>query len=129
MRTYVNNGGALFASNACTSKEFDKGFQLMMTRMFPNDVLVEIPKDDPIYEGPFDLTVKKPVGTKAYVKRYQADWAPLWGIRRDTRWIVVYSPVDLTSEISDGLHDSVIGYRRETAAALSVNVISDMLKP
>jgi len=129
LRNYVNNGGAIFVSNACTSKEFDKGVKLMATRMFPNDALAKIPKDDPIYKGPFDLTAKKPVATKAYVKRFKDTWAPLLGIRRNGRWVLVYSTVDVNSDVSEGLHDSVIGYRRESAAALSVNVITDLLKP
>jgi hypothetical protein len=129
LRNYVNNGGAIFITNACTSKDFDKGVRLMATRMFPNDAFAEIPKDDPIYKGPFDLTSKRPVGTKAYVKRFKDKWAPLLGIRRNGRWVMVYSAVDLNSDVSEGLHDSVVGYRRESAAALSVNVISDLLKP
>jgi hypothetical protein len=97
--------------------------------VLPNDKLEEIPATDDLYRQPFDLAAKPPQGTKAYVDAFGERWAPLLGVRRDGRWIVVYSPVDLCSDVSEGLHDTVVGYRRESGAPLSVNVLYQALRP
>ncbi len=129
LRTYVKNGGTIFGANACSSDEFDRGFRMLVSRIFPNDKLEQIPYDDPIYKQPFDLNKRKAQGTEAYRKIHQDKWAPLYGIRREKRWVLIYSRVDLSTDISEGLHDSILGYRRESAAALSVNILYNILLP
>ncbi len=129
LRTYLQNGGFIFAVNACTSREFNSGFRKLVKKMLPHDKLEKIPLEDPIYKQPFNLNKRRAAGTKAYVKIYQKKWAPLYGVRRGGRWVLVYSNIDLCSDISDGLHEAVAGYKRKSGALLTVNILYAALLP
>ena len=117
------------ATAACSSKEFDKGFKVLVREIMPNSKLEQIPLDDPIYKAPFDLTKIKVEGTKQYQSTYNEKWAPLYGIRREGRWILVYSPVDFCSDLSEKLHETVVGYKYKDAARLSLNILNYSMLP
>ncbi len=129
LRTYVQNGGTIFATNACSSKEFNLGFRKLVKQTFPNDKFERIPPSDSLFKKPFDLTKHPAKGTRAYQRALKREWAPLYGIRREGRWVLVYAPVDMVSDMSEGLHESVIGFKKESAAILSVNILYHALLP
>ena len=83
LREYVDRGGFLFAEACCGERDFDQGFRQLMKAIFPEDesTLRPLPEDHPIRRAESTLDFA------AY---------PLWGIRRGTRTVVVYSPKDLS---------------------------------
>lgn len=129
LRGYLQQGGFLLASAACTSQRFDEGFRQQVARLFPADQLEEIPTDDPIWHLVYPLDQLQAQGTEAYQDLYGDSWAPLYGIRRDGRWRLVYSPVDLCSDLGSPLHDAVPGYRTASAWPLVANILHYALAP
>ena len=129
LRSYLQSGGSIMATAACSHKDFDKGFRTLMKKILPNDNLEQIPLTSPIYKQPFDLTKMPLKSTKAYQQIYKDKIAPLWGIRRDKRWIVIYNPVDMVSDISTPLDEMTPGYRKSSAAMISVNIMTYIMTP
>jgi len=129
LRTYLQNGGFLLASACCSNRKFDAGFRKLLLAVFPNDELEEVPADDAVWNVPFPCREAGVMGTEAYRKEYGQDWAGVYGIRREGRWIVVYSPVDLCCSLEDDLDEDIVGYRKEEAFRLFANVIHYALSP
>ena len=129
LRTYLQNGGFLFASSCCASSKFNVGFLTMLLMTLPNDKIEEIPSDDAIWRQPFANNRQTVHGTTAYQQKYGNRWGPLFGIRREGRWIVVYSPVDLCCAIEGDLDDDIIGYRKEEAFRLVGNILHYAISP
>jgi len=123
LKKYLQNGGFLMASACCSSPDFDAGFRLLMRQVLPNDKLVRIPAKDTLWRGAFECANKAAVGTKAYQREHGNGWAPLFGIRREGRWIVVYSPTDYCCALDGDLEEGTVGYRKESAFPLAANMI------
>ncbi|MCK5805338.1 MAG: DUF4159 domain-containing protein, partial [Lentisphaeria bacterium] len=128
LRGYLQNGGFLLADACCASKEFDLDFREFVRRTLPNDRLEPIPADDPLYMTPFRLSMGTAEGTKAYVHRHGRSWAPLMGVRREGRWVLVYSPVDFSCALEGDLDESVMGYKKESALKLLANILGDAMR-
>ncbi len=101
----------------------------MLQHVLPNDKLEPIPPDDHLWQAAFDLTRTPASGTEAYQQKFRQAWAPLHGIRRQGRWIVVYSPTDFCSDLDQKLHDRVPGYLKESAFQLVVNILHEAFTP
>ena len=129
LRTYLQSGGSIMATAACSHKDFDKGFRKLMKKVLPNDSLEKIPLTSSVYKQPFNLHELSLKTTKAYKQRYKDKIAPLWGIRRNKRWIVIYNPVDMVTDISTSLDEMTTGYRKSTAAMISVNIMNYIMTP
>jgi hypothetical protein len=85
LRDYVDQGGFIFAEACCGSKEFDRGFKELMTRIFPDKeyTLKPLLDDHPVWRSKWRLDPK--------------DHA-LWGIEHGCRTVVIYSPDDLSCD-------------------------------
>ncbi len=129
LRGYLQNGGFLLATSACSNDSFDKGFREIVRKLLPNDNLEPIPPEDPLWKSAYPLLQGAPTTTRAYQTKYDQRWAPLYGIRREGRWILVYSPVDFCSDMVDPLGEAVIGYRRESAFKLIANILRQAFTP
>ena len=129
IRRYAANGGFILSSSCCSSPEFHKGFTKMVKQTFPNDKLEIIPSDDSIYLCSYQLLPKVTDTTTAYKEQYKEKRAPLYGIRRNGRWILVYSPVDLCCGIEGDLDETTIGYNQEEAFKILYNIITYALTP
>ncbi len=83
LREYVERGGSIFAEACCGSADFDRGFEKLMSELFPEkqDELRRLADDDPIWRS------RHRIAALAH---------PLWGIKRGGRTAVVYSPQDLS---------------------------------
>ena len=124
LRSYLQNGGFLLVSACCSAEAFDGGFRRLMKAVFPHDELEPIPKDDALYRKPYPLQGEAVVGTQCYADAYGQDWAELFGIRREGRWIVVYSPVDLCCALEGDLEEDVLGYKQEHSLRLLANALT-----
>jgi serine/threonine protein kinase len=83
LREYVEQGGTLLAEACCGTREFDQGFKAMLKEMFPEEEYRLEPLSDahPIWRATHLIN---------------PEIHPLWGIRRGTRHVVIYSPRDLS---------------------------------
>ena len=128
LRTWIQNGGFLLCGACCSSESFTAGARELIARILPNDKLERIGPDDPIWREPFDCRARA-VGTPAYHKRFGASWAPLFGVRREGRWAVILSPVDLCCDLQGDLAEDIVGYRRASSVKLIGNIIRCALAP
>jgi len=83
LREFVEQGGFLFAEACCGNPAFDRGFQLLMKEVFPEEAykLRPLSEDHPVWRAKHLLS---------------PDIHPLWGIEHGCRTVVIYSPKDLS---------------------------------
>ncbi|MBT3287928.1 MAG: DUF4159 domain-containing protein [Victivallales bacterium] len=128
LRMYLQSGGALVVSSCCSSPEFDRGFRALVAQTLPNDRLEEIPPGDAIWQKPFDLRGQRPQGNDAFVRKYPRRWGPLLGVRREGRWVVLYSPVDFCCAYEGDLEDEVVGYDLQAGSRLLTNLLAELMR-
>jgi hypothetical protein len=128
LRMYLQNGGILIASSCCSTPEFDQGFRAMIARSLPNDTLEEIPASDPFWQRPFDLRQHPPQGNARLLAAYPRRWGPVLGIRREGRWVVLYSPVDFCCAFEGDLEEDVPGYDLHAASRLMTNMLAEVMR-
>ncbi|MCA9040541.1 MAG: DUF4159 domain-containing protein [Planctomycetaceae bacterium] len=82
LRKYVDQGGIIFASKSCDSKEFENSFKELVTRIYDGEglQLKPLPADHPVYRSEFLL---------------HPDSVNLQGVDYGCRTTVIYSPDDL----------------------------------
>jgi hypothetical protein len=83
LRTFVEQGGFLFAEACCGEREFDEGFRTLVRELFPD-----------AGEGLRPLAAEHPVWRIRHP--LSPDDHPLWGLERGCRTVVIYSPGDLS---------------------------------
>ncbi|MEM7392264.1 MAG: DUF4159 domain-containing protein, partial [Verrucomicrobiota bacterium] len=127
LRAYIAGGGFVFSSACCSSPDFDAGFRQMMRETLPNDSLAAVPKNDPIWTSHFDLPDTRVTGTEAYRRQFGQNWAPLYGIQRDGRWAVVYSPTDFCCGLEGDDEEDTVCYKKTSAFRLSANILHHAL--
>ncbi|MDO5553788.1 MAG: DUF4159 domain-containing protein [Planctomycetia bacterium] len=131
MKLYIERGGFLFANALCASPAFTKSFQEEMRAIFPEETLTDIPKDDPLYTNRYGGFSIETVSMRKAMRRQgrkmesveSTSQPELKGIKRQGRWVVVFSPYDVSCalENSSGLECS--GYTHQSAFQIAVNVV------
>jgi len=115
LRRYLDAGGFLYADD---NYGLDASFRAMVTELFPEDELVPLSGNHPIYHAFYDL----PGLPK--IHRHDGDPAQGFGVIRSGRLVVYYS---WSSDIGDGLEDPEVhgdpAPVREAAARMAVNVM------
>lgn len=128
LRKYLTTGGFLFSSSCCSSQSYDEGFRQMISKVFPNDKLEMITANDPLWSSFFKVPALSDKTTPAYKKIFKLARAPMFGIKRDNRWVVVYSPTDICCAFEGDLDDEIPGYKKEMGLKIFANVINYSLK-
>lgn len=84
LKSYIEQGGFLFAEACCSKPEHDDGFRSLVAELFPREQGYELKP----------LADEHPV----WRARYQLDpgSTPLWGIELGCRTVLIYSPQDLS---------------------------------
>ncbi|HOM18684.1 MAG TPA: DUF4159 domain-containing protein, partial [Thermoguttaceae bacterium] len=132
LRTFLNRGGTLFANAICGSQAFTDAFRQEMAQIFPKTPLERVPPNDPVWTpsfGGFDLkTVSRrdpqPTAPGGKLQAVIRQGPPSFeGIKIDGRWVVLFSPYDLSCALEK--HDSLEcrGYSRDDAARIAINVV------
>lgn len=130
LTVYFNRGGFLFANAICASENFKNSFKDEIRKIFPGSELVPIPSDDPIFSniyGGFEIKEieirkrEKIEGRKAGISVIKSK-PELWGIKKDDRWIVVFSPHDVSCALEKTGAPECAGYSRSSAFQIAVNV-------
>ncbi|HEX6985374.1 MAG TPA: DUF4159 domain-containing protein, partial [Planctomycetaceae bacterium] len=82
LRSYVDQGGFIFAVAGCDKEEWDAGMREFVAKVYPNGEaeLTRLAADHPIYRAEYLL---------------DPDAVELWGVEVGCRTAIVYSPDDL----------------------------------
>ncbi len=121
LRTYLVNGGFLWADD---NYGLDKSFRREMKALFPENPLVLVPLEHPIYRSVYDLPGPP--------KIHEHDGAPArgMGIFFDDRLVVFYT---YSADIGDGMEDLHVHNDgpelHEAALRMGVNVLGWFLQP
>lgn len=126
LHLYLSHGGTLFADAAGGSQAFRKAFRRMVVDIYPTKSLTRINLSSAIYTGTMPdshaATVVK--YRRAFISRHGYSVQPrLLGIRRHGRWVIIFSPQDITGGLL-GLHTwGIDGYQPQSAQTLAENII------
>lgn len=121
LRRYLIGGGFLWADD---NYGLDKSFRKEMAALFPENPLVALPEDHPIYKSFYTFS--------SLPKIHEHDGKPAegLGITFDNRLVVFYS---YSSDIGDGLEDLHIHNDgpelHEIAVRMGINILSWYFKP
>ena len=131
LRKYVDRGGFLFVNSICASTAFTKSFEEEMKLIFPDDPLVLIPMDDPLYGDDYGgkkiekvqlrLSQKTP-GRKIEVATRELP-PELSGIRREGRLAIIFSPYDISCALEKLNSMECKGYSQKSALDLGINAL------
>ncbi len=113
IRQYLLDGGLLFAD--CGSPQWHNAFGAWSHRLFPDQPLLDISNDDPIFHSYFHFNNGAP---------------PLWhhggeralGIKQDGRWVVFYFPGDMNDAWKTGHNDATPAAVRQSYE-MGINVV------
>ncbi|MGD8396459.1 MAG: DUF4159 domain-containing protein [Candidatus Eiseniibacteriota bacterium] len=116
LREYLTAGGFLFADD---NYGMDRSFRREMRRVFPEQQLVEVPFDHPIYHSYYEIPAGPPKVHEHDGKRPQG-----LGIFQDGRLVVYYT---YESDVGDGIEDPDVHHDppdiREAAMRMAINVV------
>ncbi len=116
LRRYLDQGGMLWADD---NYGMDKSFRELMTRVYPESPLVELPFSHPLFHAPYQFPSGAP-------KIHEHDGGParVYGIVRGGRLAVLYTfDTDIGNGIEDDLyHDPP--EKRDAAMRFAVNIVT-----
>ena len=108
LRSYIDQGGFIFAEACCGGEGFDRDFRRLMQQIFPNQPLRQLPFDHPVWFAEAKVDPK---------------FAPesLWGVDACCRTSVVYCPEDLSCYWELGLTDRVGDHSHQAPFSAAVS--------
>jgi len=133
LRAHLERGGFLFANAICSAETFASSFQTEMRRVFPGADWERIPISDPIFSennGGFQIEslevrqIERTPGQQTIARTRQIQ-PELYGIRQSEggRWLVVFSPYDVSCALERTSSLECRGYTQQSALQLAANVI------
>jgi len=137
LRAFVDRGGLLFADSVCSSPEFTAAFRREMQAVFPETPLKAIGGKHEMFTeafGGFNLatvTLRDPqrAGNTGPVQAQQLRVPPeLEGIEIGGRYGVIFSRYDLSCALERQNSLECVGYSRDDAARIGINVVLFSLK-
>lgn len=115
VRRYLDQGGFLWADD---NFGMDKSFRELMTRVFPDDPLVELPFTHEIFRTPFPFP-----GGAPKIHEHDGGPARVFAIHRGGRMVVLYT---FDTDIGNGIEDAGIHPdppdKREAALRFATNI-------
>ncbi len=131
LRKYLNQGGMLFGDAAGGHQQFTDAFSSLALKLYPKSVLSKLPQNCSIYRGtmPGGTDIKHVRYRRYYIDVYGAKDKPEFlGIKHAGRWVLVFSPDDVTSGILGIKTWGISGYTPRSAVALANNVLEYAVK-
>ena len=136
LKTYLDRGGVLFVNSICSSEEFSRSFEALVSQMYPDKKMAMIPGNDPVWSsafGGFDLpsveirTVAKTgaAGTASAGGAAANTRAPVRvkAITLDGRYAIFFSPLDISCALEGYGSQECSGYSVADAAKIGLNVL------
>lgn len=140
LKSNLQTGGLLLADAGCNGltawKEYDKSFRATVKQLFPEQELVAIPPDDPLFaaknNGGTPLTQvrcrrEKPDGSGP--EQELRSYAPmLEGVKVDGRWVIVYSKYDIGCALEGHKSSDCLGHDKDSALRIGSAAVLYFLK-
>ncbi|MFQ5412969.1 MAG: DUF4159 domain-containing protein [Phycisphaerae bacterium] len=129
LKSYLSAGGTLFASACCGRKAFDGPFRAFAAGLFGPDAWELIGQDDPIMTGTSlgamagSLRAPRFKHTTDGASAARMDRPMLYGIRRNGRWVLIYSPYDVHCGLTGHPCADCVGYVPHDARSIAANVL------
>ncbi|MEZ6141962.1 MAG: DUF4159 domain-containing protein [Zavarzinella sp.] len=125
LRAHLEAGGTLLADACCGSSDFDKAFRQLTDKVFPGEKLVTIPENDLLYSA--ELNGQQISQVRARLEKNDGsaeanfrDVKPmLEGIKRNDRWVIIYSKIDIGCALEKNRSSACKGYDPESASRLA----------
>jgi hypothetical protein len=114
-------GGVIFADAACGSPGFDTSFRKFVAELLPDNPMVPIPPDDPIFQLPGGFDAREVQYTQA--AGGAAGPPQLEGVQINGHWAVIYSRYDLGCALERQSGLDCKGYTHESALKLAANIV------
>ncbi len=122
LRKHIDpGGGTLFADAACGSPAFDAAFRRFVAALFPNNPLIPIPKDDPLYTTKVGVDLSTVQYTRA--AGGGRDLPQLEGVRINDHWVIIYSKLDIGCALERQTGIECKGYTHESALMIAGNIV------
>ena len=132
IRRFVEFGGVIFADAICADDEFATSFRREMEAIFPEFPLRRIPPSHEMFTDAFQghdlrtVTLRDPRSRRGREKmsvRLEKVKPLLEGIQIDNRFVVMFSPHDMSCALENQPSLECRGYTRLDAARLATNII------
>ena len=129
---YLRRGGTLLADAICASKPFATALRRELGDALAGRAIERIPSDDPLFTtayGGFDIrqvTLRDPESgdsSRPLAARVRQVEPQLEGISVDGRWVVIFSPYDISCALEEHEAIGCRGYSRQDAARIGLNVL------
>ncbi len=127
IKKYVELGNMLFVDSICASDAFSKSFEKEIETIFPGQ-LKDIPSNHSIWTRQFgsDLSrveLRRPDPTAPNGVLLESTHPQLKGIEIDGRFVLIYSPFDISCAMENAAANQCRGYSKKDAAAIAINVL------
>lgn len=135
---FIQHGGVIFGDAICSSTPFAEAFRRELQLLLPDKSWRKIPPDHPLYSEDYhgfklpEVTLRSP-RTRQEGEPLGADLEKitpvLEGLELEGRFVVIFSPYDLSCAMENHTTFDCRGYVREDAARLGINIILYALSP
>jgi hypothetical protein len=132
LREFLQNGGVIFADAICANQDFAQSFRQEMQAILPEHPWQRVPPDHPMFGDEYrgwDLSrvsLRTPATRKENERltaRVEQVTPRLEGIEVAGRFVVLFSPFDISCALENHESMECQGYSRADAARIGVNVI------
>lgn len=131
MRTFLERGGLLFADSCCGAKSFDQSFRAACKELFPANPLAPVPNAHLVFSDSLAHDARRlrrrltdpPTANKAATSRIVEQETQLEGVEIDGRYVILYSPHDLSCALERPAAQSCDGYVPADAVKLATNIV------
>jgi len=126
IRQFLNSGGMLYANAAGGNLAFADSVQGLIRKLYPHSPLVNLPENSKIYTGniPGGINAAHAFYRPYYIQQMGFKKTPqLLGVKKNGRWVVVFSPQDITSGLLGTNTWGIAGYAPVSAINLTRNVL------
>ena len=116
----------IFADSGGGHQKFTDAFDVLVQKLVPNGKFVDLPANSSIITGSVagGINTSHVVYRKFYVDSHRKRTTPdLQGVKVNGRWVIVFSPWDITSGLLGTKTWGINGYVSASAQALARNII------
>ena len=123
LKQYLDGGGTLLVDAGGGSDAFNDSFTKLAAQLFPKDSLDTLPPDNPVITG------KITDGTDASTVDFRRNTLkksgppPLQALQHNGRYVIYYSPLDLSSGLLGTNTWGILGYTPDSAQAVLRNML------